>query len=402
MPDSLADGAFLAIGGRAAVGTRVQFILQDLTETLRVEAAFVEWRDRDILSFTGADNAFAKSSKTTIPAIAGHVYRLTPAVSEWSHANVSGTTANGIAVGYGIGSEDHFLYGSVVGAWVFSDHYDIRVPEGVTGAHVLVGGRADAGVEVVFKVEDITPTRVLTEETFAPFAEKSGTLSSGDNYDYVECNLLAGEEYLMCRRFERGILNLNATAAGNSGMKVWLSNSATANDQASTIQTIEQVYYQTGAFYFEVIRFTAEANARYLRLFVKAKSADSGQGYAFGVGKDNGQSVYELGNKVTSLLQDVQVGKAGTIPTQGVAVNSITTSEVQKLYLGDVDAAFLKGKRVLIVDDVISTGESLAALEELMEKIGVNVVGKACVLAEGDAKNRDDIIFLEELPLFKK
>ena len=86
----------------------------------------------------------------------------------------------------------------------------------------------------------------------------------------------------------------------------------------------------------------------------------------------------------------------------GVAVNSITTSEVQKLYLGDVDAAFLKGKRVLIVDDVISTGESLAALEELMEKIGVNVVGKACVLAEGDAKNRDDIIFLEELPLFKK
>lgn len=86
----------------------------------------------------------------------------------------------------------------------------------------------------------------------------------------------------------------------------------------------------------------------------------------------------------------------------GVTVNSITTSEVQKLYLGDTDAAFLKDKRVLIVDDVISTGESLAALEALMNKIGVNVVGKACVLAEGDAKNRDDIIFLEELPLFFK
>lgn len=85
-----------------------------------------------------------------------------------------------------------------------------------------------------------------------------------------------------------------------------------------------------------------------------------------------------------------------------VAVNSITTSEVQRLYLGDVDAQFLKDKRVLIVDDVISTGESLAALEELMNKIGVNVVGKACVLAEGDAKYRDDIIFLEELPLFSK
>lgn len=85
-----------------------------------------------------------------------------------------------------------------------------------------------------------------------------------------------------------------------------------------------------------------------------------------------------------------------------VAVNSITTAEVQRLYLGDTDAQFLKGKRVLIVDDVISTGESLAALEELMNKIGVDIVGKACVLAEGDAKNRDDIIFLEELPVFEK
>ena len=86
----------------------------------------------------------------------------------------------------------------------------------------------------------------------------------------------------------------------------------------------------------------------------------------------------------------------------GVNVKSITTANEQKLYLGDTDVEFLKGKRVLIVDDVISTGESLAALEQLMEKIGVNVVGKACVLAEGDAKNRDDIIFLEELPLFFK
>ena len=85
-----------------------------------------------------------------------------------------------------------------------------------------------------------------------------------------------------------------------------------------------------------------------------------------------------------------------------IAVNSITTAEVQRLYLGDTDADFLKGKRVLIVDDVISTGESLAALEALMDKIGVDVVGKACVLAEGDAKNRKDIIFLQELPLFEK
>lgn len=85
-----------------------------------------------------------------------------------------------------------------------------------------------------------------------------------------------------------------------------------------------------------------------------------------------------------------------------VTVNSITTANEQKLYLGDNDVAFLQGKRVLIVDDVISTGESLAALEALMDKINANVVGKACVLAEGDAKNRDDIIYLEPLPLFVK
>ncbi|MED9968632.1 MAG: phosphoribosyltransferase family protein [Ruminococcus sp.] len=84
-----------------------------------------------------------------------------------------------------------------------------------------------------------------------------------------------------------------------------------------------------------------------------------------------------------------------------VTVNSITTANEQKLYLGDDEAEYLRGKRVLIVDDVVSTGESLLALEELMEKCGANVVGKACVLAEGDAKNRDDIVFLEPLPLFQ-
>lgn len=84
----------------------------------------------------------------------------------------------------------------------------------------------------------------------------------------------------------------------------------------------------------------------------------------------------------------------------GVTVNSITTTNEQKLYLGENDAEFLKGKKVLIVDDVISTGNSLLALEELAEKSGAEIVGKAAVLAEGDAKDRDDIIYLEELPLF--
>ncbi len=83
-----------------------------------------------------------------------------------------------------------------------------------------------------------------------------------------------------------------------------------------------------------------------------------------------------------------------------VSVNSITTHGEQKLYLGEDDAEKLRGRRVLIIDDVISTGESLAALEKLVEKAGGNIVGKAAVLAEGDAADRDDIIFLEKLPLF--
>ena len=85
-----------------------------------------------------------------------------------------------------------------------------------------------------------------------------------------------------------------------------------------------------------------------------------------------------------------------------VAVNSITTKGEQRLYLSAHDVALLAGKRVAVVDDVISTGESLAAIEELLHSIGGQVVGKACVLAEGDAKDRQDIIYLEPLPLFFK
>ena len=85
-----------------------------------------------------------------------------------------------------------------------------------------------------------------------------------------------------------------------------------------------------------------------------------------------------------------------------VEVKSITTANVQKLYLGSDDVEKLKGKRVLIVDDVISTGESLEALKKLANLAGANIVGMAAVLAEGDAANRDDIIFLEELPVFPK
>lgn len=86
----------------------------------------------------------------------------------------------------------------------------------------------------------------------------------------------------------------------------------------------------------------------------------------------------------------------------GVDVKSITTKGMQKLYLDIDDMEYLKDKKVLIVDDVISTGESLAALEELVKAAGGNLVGKFTVLAEGDAAKRTDITFLEPLPLFFK
>ena len=84
----------------------------------------------------------------------------------------------------------------------------------------------------------------------------------------------------------------------------------------------------------------------------------------------------------------------------GVTVQSITTAKEQKLYLDGADAELIKGKRILIVDDVISTGESLAALEVLVEKAGGIVCGKMAILVEGDAQNREDLLYLEKLPLF--
>ncbi len=83
-----------------------------------------------------------------------------------------------------------------------------------------------------------------------------------------------------------------------------------------------------------------------------------------------------------------------------VGVDSITTANAQHLYLGQEDVSKLKDKRVLVVDDVISTGESLASLEALAQQSGANIVGKMAILAEGDAINRKDISVLGKLPLF--
>ena len=79
---------------------------------------------------------------------------------------------------------------------------------------------------------------------------------------------------------------------------------------------------------------------------------------------------------------------------------SITTQGSQELFMDGSDAKKMAGKRVLILDDVISTGESLAAMEHLVKEAGGIIVGKMAVLAEGGAAARKDIIYLEKLPLF--
>lgn len=107
-----------------------------------------------------------------------------------------------------------------------------------------------------------------------------------------------------------------------------------------------------------------------------------------------------------------QSGKKYIVARKGVKVymdnpvkvteTSITTQKEQSLYLGHEDGDLLSGKRVLIVDDVISTGESLKAVIKLVNAFGGNIVASCAPLAEGDSADRDDIIFLEKLPLFFK
>ncbi len=81
-------------------------------------------------------------------------------------------------------------------------------------------------------------------------------------------------------------------------------------------------------------------------------------------------------------------------------VKSITTAKEQTLYLDGADAKLMEGKKILVVDDVISTGESLRALEVLVEKAGGIICGRMAILAEGDAQDREDLVYLEKLPLF--
>lgn len=106
-----------------------------------------------------------------------------------------------------------------------------------------------------------------------------------------------------------------------------------------------------------------------------------------------GDPAYVVGRKGKKLYMKA--------PTE-VKVKSISTEKEQTLYIDEHDAQLMRGRRVLIVDDVISTGESLAAIEALVEAVGGNICGKMAVLAEGDAKDRTDITYLAPLPLFEK
>ncbi len=112
---------------------------------------------------------------------------------------------------------------------------------------------------------------------------------------------------------------------------------------------------------------------------------------AYEMARQHGDKKWMLARKGVKLyMQDVVHAE----------VRSITTAGVQRLYIDGADAALMKGKRILVVDDVISTGESLKALETLVETAGGNIVGRMAILAEGDAQDRKDLIYLEKLPLF--
>lgn len=107
--------------------------------------------------------------------------------------------------------------------------------------------------------------------------------------------------------------------------------------------------------------------------------------------RQSGRNEYLLARKAAKAYMD------GVF---SVKYESITTKGTQELFMDGSDAKKMAGKRVLILDDVISTGESLSAVERLVEKAGAAVAARAAILAEGDAAKRDDILFLEELPLF--
>ncbi|MFD1926998.1 phosphoribosyltransferase family protein [Sporosarcina siberiensis] len=143
----------------------------------------------------------------------------------------------------------------------------------------------------------------------------------------------------------------------------------------------------------EIVQLTAPIVAKRLPAIDAIVTAEAkGIPFAYEVAKQLGLKRYIVARKsVKPYMVDPLIK----------TVVSITTQTEQTLCLDRIDVEHIKGKRVAIVDDVISTGESLRALCELAEAAGAIVVAKAAILAEGDAAQRDDIIFLEHLPLFE-
>lgn len=111
---------------------------------------------------------------------------------------------------------------------------------------------------------------------------------------------------------------------------------------------------------------------------------------AYAMARKSGKSYVVLRKEAKLYMVDV-------IKTE---VNSITTDHVQTLCIGSLEANEIRGKRILVVDDVVSTGESLKSMEAILNTVGVDIVGKMFVLAEGEAADRDDVIYIEKLPLF--
>lgn len=134
-----------------------------------------------------------------------------------------------------------------------------------------------------------------------------------------------------------------------------------------------------------------ELNARLPEHDIMITAESKGIPLVYEMARQAGENNYLIARKGAKLYMKEPIA---------VEVQSITTVKKQVLYIDAKDVRAMEGKRVVIVDDVISTGESLSALEQLVEQAGGTVVARAAILAEGDAARRDDIIFLNELPLF--
>ena len=151
-----------------------------------------------------------------------------------------------------------------------------------------------------------------------------------------------------------------------------------------------------GAFViFGVVELTVNSARELLKVApehdIMITAESKGIPLVYEMARQSGENKYLIARKAPKLYMK------NVVSTE---VTSITTAKKQMLYIDTADVALMKGKRVLIIDDVISTGESLRAVEKLVKQSGGIVAGRMAILAEGDAKYRDDIQYLEYLPLF--